>query len=61
MASRCSKAAVSGAQAQAHEWKGVSEETCFEYRVPDSSVGKESACNAIPVRFLGWEDPLEKG
>ena len=28
---------------------------------PDSSVGKESACNAgDPVRFLGWEDPLEK-
>ena len=26
-----------------------------------SSVGKESACNAgDPVRFLGWEDPLEK-
>ena len=28
---------------------------------PDSSVGKESACNAgDPVRFLGWEDPLER-
>ena len=27
----------------------------------DSSVGKESACKAgDPVRFLGWEDPLEK-
>ena len=28
-----------------------------------SSAGKESACNAeeIPVWFLGWEDPLEKG
>ena len=26
---------------------------------PYSSVGKESACNA--VRFLGWKDPLEKG
>ena len=27
------------------------------------SVGKESACNAEEtlVRFLGWEDPLEKG
>ena len=25
---------------------------------PDSSVGKESACNAGD---LGWEDPLEKG
>ena len=29
---------------------------------PDSSVGKESACNAgDPVQFLGWEDLLEKG
>ena len=29
---------------------------------PDSSVGKESTCNAeTPVSFLGWEDPLEKG
>ena len=29
---------------------------------PDSSVGKESACNAgDPVRFLGREDQLEKG
>ena len=29
---------------------------------PESSVGKESACNAGDlVRFLGWEDPLEKG
>ena len=28
----------------------------------DSSVGKESACNAgDPIQFLGWEDPLEKG
>ena len=28
----------------------------------DSSVGKESACNVgDPVRFLGWEDPLQKG
>ena len=26
---------------------------------PDSSVGKEFACNA--VGFLGWEDSLEKG
>ena len=27
----------------------------------DSSVGKESACNAEdPVQFLGWEDLLEK-
>ena len=27
----------------------------------DSSVGKESSCNAgDPVRLLGWEDPLEK-
>ena len=30
--------------------------------IPDSSVGKESACNAeTPVQFLGWKDPLEKG
>ena len=29
---------------------------------PDSSVGKESACNAGNlVRFLGQEDLLEKG
>ena len=29
---------------------------------PDSSVGKESACNAgDSVQFLGQEDPLEKG
>ena len=29
---------------------------------PDSSVGKESACNAeTPVWSLSWEDPLEKG
>ena len=29
---------------------------------PDSSVGKESACNAgDPGLIPGWEDPLEKG
>ena len=29
---------------------------------PGSSAGRESACNAgDQVRFLGWEDPLEKG
>ena len=29
---------------------------------PGSSEGKESACNwETWVRFLGWEDPLEKG
>ena len=28
---------------------------------PDSSVGKESACNAGDLgSILGWEDPLEK-
>ena len=33
-----------------------------EMGFPDSSVGKESACNAgDPVQFLDWEDPLEKG
>ena len=26
-----------------------------------SSVGKESTYNETPFRFLGWEDPLEKG
>ena len=29
---------------------------------PGSSAGKESACSVgDPVRFLGQEDPLEKG
>ena len=29
---------------------------------PDSSAGKESACNAEDLgSSLGWEDPLEKG
>ena len=29
---------------------------------PHSSVGKESFCNAgDPIRFLCWEDMLEKG
>ena len=29
---------------------------------PGSSAGKESTSTAgDPVRFLGWEDPLEKG
>ena len=29
---------------------------------PSSSAGKEPICNAgDPVRFLGWEDFLEKG
>ena len=28
---------------------------------PDSSVGKESAIQETSVRFLGQEDPLEKG
>ena len=39
--------------------------SCMMYSAlgfPDSSVGKESACNAgDPVRFLGLENPLEKG
>ena len=37
---------------------------CIEVSLgfPDSSFGKESVCNAGDlVRFLGWEDPLEKG
>ena len=34
----------------------------FPGTFPDSSVGKESSCNAgDPVQFLGREDPLEKG
>ena len=29
---------------------------------PDSSVGKESTCNAGNLgSILGWEDPLEEG
>ena len=29
---------------------------------PDSSVGKESACNSRDLGLIsGWEDPLEKG
>jgi len=28
---------------------------------PDSSVGKESACNAGDLNSISWEDPLEKG
>ena len=36
--------------------------TCLSWIFPDSSVGKESACNTIdPVRFLGRKSPLEKG
>ena len=33
------------------------------YSFPYSSVGKESlsAMQETPVRFLGWEDPLEEG
>ena len=34
----------------------------FHMGFSDSSVGKESACNAgDPVQFLGLEHPLEKG
>ena len=40
--------------------KIVKDSMCMGF--PDSSVVKESACNAgDPVEFLGWEDPLEKG
>ena len=28
---------------------------------PDSSAGKESACNSGDIGSLGWEDVLEKG
>ena len=34
-------------------------EILVNHKLPFSSVGKESACNA-GVRFLGWEDCLEK-
>ena len=35
----------------------------FPRDLPCSTDSKESACNVqeICVRFLGWEDPLEKG
>ena len=33
----------------------------FAEGFPDSSVDKEFAMQETPVRFLGWEDPLEKG
>ena len=34
----------------------------LDHGFPGSSDCKESACNAGDlVRFLGWEDPLEKG
>ena len=33
-----------------------------EWGFPESSVGKNPpAMQETPVRFLGWEDPLEKG
>ena len=38
--------------------------TDLEKGFPDSSVGKESTCNAGDlgeIQSLGWEDPLEKG
>ena len=42
--------------------KKKKEYLCICMGFPESSVGKESACNAGDlVRFLGWEDPLEKG
>ena len=35
---------------------------CSKPGFPDSSVGKElPAMQETPVRFLGWEDLLEKG
>ena len=40
------------------DWKDRLEKGGF----PGSSGAKESSCNAgDPGRFLGWEDPLEKG
>ena len=42
--------------------KKKKEYLCVCMGFPESSVGKESACDAgDPVRFLGREDPLEKG
>ena len=36
--------------------------TSATWGFPNSSVGKESTCNAgDPVRFLGQDDLLEKG
>ena len=41
---------------------GICSQITHREGVPDSSVGKESTCNAgDPIRFLGQEDPLEKG
>ena len=34
----------------------------FRWGFPGTSGGKEStAMQETPVRFLGWEDPLEQG
>ena len=33
----------------------------FRYGFPDSSIGKDSACNETPAPFLSQEDPLQKG
>ena len=46
-----------GSHRVGHEWSDLAASAAA-----DSSVGKESTCNAgDPVQFLGWEDPLEKG
>ena len=43
-------------------WLSYWTTTMWNVSIPDSSAGKESACNAeTGVWSLGWEDPLEKG
>ena len=40
----------------------INKEASIKVGFPDSSVGKESTCNAgDPELIPGWEDPLEKG
>ena len=41
---------------------GFLNDTKLQLGFPDSSAGKESACNAGDLgSTVGWEDPLEKG
>ena len=42
--------------------EGIGYSPWYSWASPGGSAGKESTCNAKTwVRFLGWEDPLEKG
>ena len=52
-----------GEKEECTEYVSLSPQYPFLLGVPDSSVGKESACNAGDpnIRFLGQEDPLAKG